>query len=64
VAFTRAKVLLSKVLQILQRTATGKREISYLIAHSAQFSDLKLNSLPTQASDDTLLRLRPGRRSE
>ncbi len=53
-AFTRAKVLLSKVLQILQGTSLDERETSYLIAKSSQFSNLRLSSLPTQPQDDTL----------
>ncbi|MDR3483154.1 MAG: neuraminidase-like domain-containing protein [Burkholderiaceae bacterium] len=52
--FVRARLLLAKVLQILQTTGIGEREISYLIANSAQFANLKLSSLPTQASDDSL----------
>lgn len=51
--FTRAKVLLSKVLQILQVTGLDVREISYITANSAQFNNLKLSALPTQPSDDT-----------
>ena len=47
------EVLLSKVLQILQVTGLGEREVSYLTGNSAQFNNLKLSSLPTQASDDS-----------
>lgn len=54
VAFTRAKTLLSKALQILQVTGLGEREISYLIANSSQFNGLRLSSLPTRPSDDSL----------
>jgi len=54
VAFTRARTLLAKVLQILQGMGLDEREISYLIANSSQFSNLKLSSLPTQSSDDSL----------
>lgn len=53
VAFTRAKTLLSKVLQILQGTQLDIREIAYLVANSSQFSNLNLSSLPTQPSDDS-----------
>lgn len=52
-AFTRAKTLLSKVLQILQVTLLDIREIAYLVANSSQFSNLNLSSLPTQPSDDS-----------
>jgi ABC toxin N-terminal region/Neuraminidase-like domain len=52
-AFTRAQTLLAKVLQILQVTSLDEREINYLVANSAQFNNLRLSSLPTQASDDT-----------
>jgi hypothetical protein len=52
-AFALARILLSKVLQILQVTGLDLRELSYLVAHAAQFSNLRLSSLPTQAADDT-----------
>jgi len=51
--FTRARMLLAKVLQISQGLALDEREISYLIANASQFSNLKLSALPTQASDDS-----------
>jgi hypothetical protein len=54
VAFTRAQVLLSKVLQILQVTGLDEREVSYLAANAAQFNNFKLGALPTQASDDSV----------
>ena len=54
VAFIHAKTLLAKVLQILQVTGLNVREISYIIANPPQFSNLKLSSLPTQPSDDSL----------
>ena len=54
--FIRARLLLAKVLQILQTTGLDEREISYLIAHAANFSGLKLSSLPTQSGDDTLVK--------
>ena len=54
ISFTRAKTLLSKVLQILQVTGLDLREITYLIANSAQFNRLKLSALPTQPSDDSI----------
>jgi len=53
-AFTRARTLLAKVLQILQVTNLDLREISYLVANAAEFSNLRLSSLPSQASDDSL----------
>ena len=53
-AFTRAKTLLAKVLQILQVTGIDNREINYLVANSSQFNNLRLSSLPTQPSDDSL----------
>jgi hypothetical protein len=51
--FTRAKILLSKVLQILEVTELDEREISYLAANAAQFNNLKLSALPTQPGDDS-----------
>ncbi|MHB8655043.1 MAG: neuraminidase-like domain-containing protein [Terriglobia bacterium] len=54
VAFTRARVLLSKVLQILQVTGLDEREVSYLAANAARFNNLNFSALPTQASDDSL----------
>lgn len=53
-AFMRAKVLLSKVLQILAVTGLDLRELSYLAANAAQFDNLDLSSLPTQWSDDSV----------
>ncbi|MGC2745754.1 MAG: neuraminidase-like domain-containing protein [Candidatus Angelobacter sp.] len=53
IAFTRARTLLAKVLQILQVTRLNDREISYLVANSSQFNDLRLSSLPTQPADDS-----------
>lgn len=52
-SFTRARLLLSKVLQILGVTGLNLRELSYLVEHAAQFNHLKLSSLPTQVSDDS-----------
>jgi Neuraminidase-like domain/Putative peptidoglycan binding domain/Salmonella virulence plasmid 28.1kDa A protein len=53
-AFTRARLLLAKVLQILATTGLDEREISYLVANANQFGNLMLAAMPTQASDDTL----------
>jgi hypothetical protein len=53
IGFTRARILLSKALQIMQVTGLDVREISYLTANAAQFSNLKLSALPTQPSDDS-----------
>ena len=52
-AFARARVLLAKVLQILQVTRLDQREISYLAANAGQFQNLDLSTLPTEASDDS-----------
>lgn len=52
--FNRGRVLLAKVLQILQGTGLDLRELSNLTANSAQFNNLRLSALPTQPSDDTL----------
>jgi hypothetical protein len=52
--FTGANVLLSKVLQILQVTGLDEREVSYLTANAAQFSNFKLSVLPTRAQDDSV----------
>jgi hypothetical protein len=52
-AFARARVLLSKVLQILQVTGLDLRGVSYLVAHANQFNNLRLSSLPSQPSDDS-----------
>jgi hypothetical protein len=51
-AFLRARILLSKVLQIIQTMRLNEREVSYLTANAAQFNNLRLSALPTQASDD------------
>jgi hypothetical protein len=40
-------------LQILAVTKLDLREISYLVANAAEFSKLRLSSLPSQASDDS-----------
>ena len=53
-AFGRAKVLLSKALQILQVTGLDEREVSYLASNASRFNSLKFSALPTQASDDSL----------
>src|SRR5262249_2836105 len=53
-AFVRAKTLLAKVLQILQGTAIGERELAYFVGHASQFGNLRLSALPTQASDDSV----------
>lgn len=53
-AFTRAKILLSKVVQVLKGTGLDEREIRYMVGNAAQFGNLALSSLPTQSSDDSL----------
>jgi len=53
VGFTRARILLSKTLQIMQVMGLDVREISYLTANAAQFNNLKLSAFPTQPSDDS-----------
>jgi hypothetical protein len=53
VAFIRAKTLLANVLQILQTTGLDDREISYIVANSSEFNNIKLSSLPTLPSDDS-----------
>ncbi len=58
-SFQRAKVLLSKLLQIVQVTGMDERELAYLVAHSSQFGNLKFSGLPTQASDDSVARAQP-----
>ncbi|HEX4136923.1 MAG TPA: neuraminidase-like domain-containing protein [Bryobacteraceae bacterium] len=55
-AFLRGRTLLAKTLQILQVTDLDVREISWLVANSAQFNNLRLSSLPTQPSDDSVPR--------
>lgn len=52
--FSRAWVLVSKVLQILQITAIGERELSYMNANASRFGNLRLSSIPTQVSDDSV----------
>jgi len=52
-AFTRAKILLGKALQILGVTGLTVRELSYLTANASLFSNFKLSALPTQQADDT-----------
>src|SRR5262249_27309330 len=51
--FAQARVLLSKVLQILHTFSLDERELSYLTANAAQFSNLTLSGLPTQPADDS-----------
>lgn len=51
--FGRARILFSKVLQIMQVTGLDLREITYLTANAAQFNNLKLSALPTQPADDS-----------
>lgn len=53
-SFARARVLLSKALQILGVTGLDLRELSYFVEHAAQFNNLTLSSLPTQTSDDSI----------
>ena len=52
-AFSRAKILLGKALQILGVTGLTVRELSYLVANASLFSNFKLSALPTQQADDT-----------
>lgn len=54
--FLRARLLLSKALQILQGVSFDEREVSDLTANAAQFNNLRLSSLPTLASDDSTAR--------
>jgi ABC toxin N-terminal region/Neuraminidase-like domain/Salmonella virulence plasmid 28.1kDa A protein len=53
-AFNRAQVLLGKVLQVLGVTLLDQRELTYMVANAAQFNNLRLSSLPTQANDDSV----------
>jgi hypothetical protein len=50
---TRAWILLMKTLQIMQTSGFSKGELRYLLTHSADFANLSLSALPTQAADDT-----------
>jgi hypothetical protein len=52
-AFTRAKILLGKALQILGVTGLTVRELGYLTANASLFNNFKLSALPTQRADDT-----------
>jgi hypothetical protein len=52
-SFIRAKVLLSKVVQIVQVMGLDVREVSYLSQHAEDFNNLVLSSIPTEASDDS-----------
>jgi hypothetical protein len=52
--FLRARVLVAKVLQIMDVTAFDEREIGYLTANAADFHQLNLSALPTQAADDSV----------
>jgi hypothetical protein len=56
--FVRARTLLAKVLQILRNFGMdqNERELGYLTANAAQFSNLNLSALPTHAGDDSLAR--------
>jgi hypothetical protein len=51
--FARARVLLSKTLQLIQGFGLDEREVTYLITHSSDFNNLSFSALPTQASDDS-----------
>jgi len=53
-SFIRARTLLSKVTQILGTFGLTEREAGYIGANSAQFNNLNLSALPTQASDDSV----------
>ena len=52
-AFARARTLAAKVLQIAQGFGLDERELSHLTSHAAQFGNLRLGALPTQAADDS-----------
>jgi hypothetical protein len=52
--FARARILLAKVLLILQSTRIGERELSYMVANAARFANLRLSALPTRADDDSI----------
>jgi hypothetical protein len=49
----RSQILVAKVMQILQTFGLDERELSYLAGNAAQFGNLRLSALPTQASDDS-----------
>ena len=48
---TRARVLLTKVWQIIQGFSLGEREVRYLLTHPEDFNDLDLRGLPTREAD-------------
>ena len=53
IRFTRARVLLSKTLQIVQSLNLTEREVTYLLANGTDFNNLSFSALPTQPADDS-----------
>lgn len=51
--FARARVLLTKVWQIIQGFSLGEREVHYLLTHPEDFNDLDLSGLPTREGDSS-----------
>lgn len=49
----RVSTLLTKVLQVMQTFGFNAVEMRYLLTHPADFANLNLSALPTQAADDT-----------
>lgn len=49
----RAILLLTKALQLVQSLGLSEREMRYLLTHAADFGNVNLSQLPTQAVGDT-----------
>jgi hypothetical protein len=49
----RTRVLLAKVVQLIQALELNERELRYMATHAAAFENLDLGKLPTQTGDDT-----------
>ncbi len=52
--FNRAQVLLAKAWQLIGGFQLDEDEVIYLLSNPADFGNLSLNALPTQASDHTV----------
>jgi GH18 family chitinase len=51
--FARARVLVSKSLQLIRGFNLTEKEVIYLLTQSADFNNLSLSALPTQSGDDS-----------
>jgi hypothetical protein len=51
--FTRARVLVSKSLQLIQGFNLTEKEVVYLLTQGSDFNNLSFSALPTQSADDS-----------